>query len=76
MKKRQPGQKKLPVSDLSELLKPYRSGWVALSSDESHVVAFGETLHDAREQAKHKFAPDAIFVKVIPPDQGYLPALL
>jgi hypothetical protein len=58
--KRQPGQKRIPVSDLSELLKPYRSGWVALSSDESHVVAFGETLHDAREQATHSVTAESV----------------
>ncbi len=60
--------RKVPVSDLSELLKPYKSGWVALSADQSQVVASAETLHDAREQASDRFAPDAVFVKVIPPD--------
>ncbi len=55
------------IPDLSELLKPYKSGWVALSADQTRVVASAETLHDAREQASNRFAPDAVFVKVIPP---------
>jgi len=59
---------------LAELLKPYHSGWVALSSDEQEIVASGETLHETRARAmRHRTANDAIFVKVIPPEQGYLP---
>jgi len=58
---------------LAELLKPYQSGWVALSPDEQQIVAASETLHDAREQAIRARVSDAIFVKVIPPQQGYLP---
>lgn len=59
---------------LAELLQPFRSGWVALSSDEQEVVASGETLHETRERAMRlRSANEAIFVKVIPPDQGYLP---
>jgi hypothetical protein len=66
-------KRKLPASDLSDLLKPYPSGWVALSSDERQVVAAGPTLRDAREKAVGHGVPDAVFVKVIPPDEGYLP---
>jgi hypothetical protein len=58
---------------LAELLKPYRSGWVALSPDERQIVAASDTLHEAREQAIRSRVPDAIFVKLIPPEQGYLP---
>lgn len=61
---------------LAKLLQPYRSGWVALSSDEQEVVASGETLHETRERAMRiSTANHAIFVKVIPPEQGYLPHL-
>ena len=60
---------------LAELLKPYHSGWVALSPDERQVVAYGETLHETREQAMSSQVADAIFVKVIPPEHGYLPRL-
>jgi hypothetical protein len=58
---------------LAELLKPYHSGWVALSPDERQIVAASETLHEAREQAIRSRVSDAIFIKVIPPQQGYLP---
>jgi hypothetical protein len=62
------------VADLTEVLRPYPSGWVALSADEREVVAAGGTLREARELAANRGTPDAVFVKVIPPDQGYLPA--
>ncbi len=66
----------LPVSDLTELLKPYSSGWVALSSDQRQVVGAGERLQEAHDQALEHSIPNAIFIKVIPPDQGYLPLFL
>lgn len=59
--------------NLAELLKPYHSGWVALSTDERQILAAGETLHETRERALSSQVSDAIFVKVIPPDHGYLP---
>ncbi len=62
--------------DLTDLLKPFQSGWVALSSDEQRVIASGQTLHEVHEEAMDRRIPDALFVKVIPPDQGYLPLLL
>lgn len=61
---------------LATLLKPYPSGWVALSDDECRVVGAGETLQQAHEQAREHGVPDAVFVKVIPPDQGYIPLFL
>jgi len=60
---------------LAELLKPYHSGWVALSPDERQIVAAAKTLHETRVKAKSGRVSDAIFVKVIPPQQGYLPQL-
>jgi hypothetical protein len=74
--KRASTTKRLPVANLTELLKPYQSGWVALSSDEREVVAAAETLREARDQAERRGAAEPVFVKVIPPDQGYLPAFL
>lgn len=68
-------KREIPVSDLTALLKPYLSGWVALSPDEHRVVGAGETLRVAREQAMNGGVRDAVFVKVIPPDQGYVPPL-
>ena len=63
---------RVTVSRLAELLKPYHSGWVALSPDEREVLASGDTLHETRKRA---VSPDAVFVKVIPPTQGHLPLL-
>jgi len=63
----------IPVSDLTEALKPYRSGWVALSSDESHVVSSGSTLEEAHAQAVRAGYSHPVFVKVLPPDRGYIP---
>jgi hypothetical protein len=64
------------AGNLTELLKPYRSGWVALSLDEKRVVGNGKTLHDAKELAADHGVPNAVFVKIIPPDRGYLPLFL
>ena len=61
---------KLPVADLTKLLTPYRSGWVALSEDQHRVVGSGETLQGAHDQAFERGVPNAVFVKVIPPNQG------
>jgi hypothetical protein len=33
----------------ADLLKPYRSGWSALSPDERQIVAAAETLHETRD---------------------------
>jgi hypothetical protein len=63
---------RVAIHRLAELLKPYQSGWVALSPDERQVLASGDTLHETRERT---VSPYAIFVKVIPPAQGYLPLL-
>ena len=62
----------LPGRRLAELLKAYQSGWVALSPDERQVIAARKTLHETRERAMSSRVSDAIFVKVIPPEQGYL----
>ena len=67
---------KIPVADLTKLLKSYTSGWVALSADQRRVVGAGETLQEANDQALERGVPHAVFVKVIPPDQGYLPLCL
>lgn len=65
-------KKEIPTSDLTELLKPYQSGWVALSEDECRVVGAGDTLRIARAQAMDQGVPNAVFVKVIAPGEGYI----
>lgn len=66
----------VPAPDLTKLLAPYCSGWVALSADQRRVLGAGETLQEARERALERSefgAINAVFVKVIPPAEGYLP---
>jgi hypothetical protein len=63
----------VPLSDVTELLRPYASGWVALSSDEKSVVGAGATLAEAAAQAEERGYAEPLFVKVIPPDTGYIP---
>ncbi|GEM_PF-1412086 len=62
------------TSDITTLLRPYRSGWVALSPDKRRVVAAAPTLEEAQTKAQKQGQPHPLFVKVLPPDKGYLPA--
>ncbi len=64
---------KTPVADLTKLLAPYASGWVALSENQERVVGAGETLQEAHDEAVEHGVPNPVFVKVIQPSQGYLP---
>ncbi len=69
-------KRRVAAPDLTKLLAPHSSGWVALSADKQRVLGAGETLHEARERALERSefdAIDAVFVKVIPPAEGYLP---
>ncbi len=59
--------------DLSDLLRPYGSGWVALSADERRVVAAAPTLREAGRLAANSGENHPVFVKVLPPNRGYVP---
>jgi hypothetical protein len=75
--KAKPGKKiEVALSDLSELLRPYTCGWVALSEDERRVVASGATLREAQINAGKCGYAFPVFIKIIPPDRGYIPAYL
>ena len=74
MRRKTPKQITVAVSDLSELLKAYSSGWVALSEDQKEVVAAGSTLEDAQQKAAEHGYSHPLFLKVLPPDRGYVPA--
>ncbi len=70
-----PNRKKairIHVSDLTEVLKPYPSGWVALTSDEREVVAAAPTVEEAHAAALRKGCPHPLLVPVIPPDRGFV----
>ena len=71
-----PTKARVAAPDLTDLLKPYSSGWVAVSRDHRRVVGAGETLQEAHDQALEQGEGDPVFVKVIPPDKGYLPIAL
>lgn len=61
-------------NDLTKLLAPYASGWVALSRDGKRVLGAGETLqeaHDEVERVEPHPAAGAVYLKVIPPAKGY-----
>ena len=75
MKRKTPKQITVAVSDISKLLKPYSSGWVALSEDQREVVAAGSTLEDAQRRAAEHGYSHPVFLKVLPPDRGYIPAV-
>ena len=72
MRQRLTAKAQLPVVDLTELLKPYHSGWVAITPDNQRVVGAGATLQEAKDQAMERGVPNAMFEKIIPPDQGYI----
>jgi len=40
--------------DLTKLLQKYKSGWVALSSDYSRVVAYSKKFIDLQKKVKNK----------------------
>lgn len=43
---------KHPKMNFVKLLKPYKSGWVAISEDFKKVLFHGQTLGEAMEKAK------------------------
>lgn len=51
--------------DLTKILKPFKSGWVALSKDYKKVLGHGKTLEQAEKQAK-KTGEEFMFYKVTP----------
>lgn len=57
--------------DLTKILKPYKTGWVAFSPDRKKVVSAGSTLRDAASKAKDK---SVVFMKVFP-DAFYTPSV-
>lgn len=40
--------------NLTKLLKKYKSGWVAVSSDYNHVVAHAENFIDLQKKVKNR----------------------
>ena len=74
MKRKTSKKTSVAASDLTNLIRPYAAGWVALSPDERQVVAAASTIQESQERASSQGYPHPIFVKVLPPDRGYVPA--
>jgi hypothetical protein len=45
--------------DLSQLLKPYKKGWVALNEDETEVLAHAQTFTEINDKIKG-YDPDEV----------------
>jgi hypothetical protein len=51
--------------DFGALLKDIpRGAWVAISSDQTHVVAFGAEMREVLEEAREKGEQDPIILRV------------
>ena len=59
--------------DLSEKLRPYEGKWVALSLDHKKVLGAGQSLREAKEEAKKK-SKEYVFIKLPPFDVSYVPS--
>lgn len=58
--------------DLSEILRPYENKWVAITKDYREVIASGQTLREAVEEAKKKNT-SPIYTYVGSFKTGYIP---
>ena len=63
---------KVRPSDLLLLLKPYASGWVALTPDEQMVVASAPSIEEAHREAVKKGCSHPVLLQVFPPDRGFI----
>ena len=63
---------KVRISDLTTLLKPYRSGWVALTPDEREVVASAPSIEEAHGEAVKKGCAHPVLLQILPPDRGFI----
>jgi uncharacterized membrane protein len=61
-------------ADLSTLLRPYENKWIALTLDNSKVVAAAKTLSDLLRKLKGKDAREFEFMKVPDFKACYAPA--
>lgn len=59
-------EKKL-VIDLSDLLKPYKGKWVAISNDKKHVICVADTIDEVVEESKNIKNGEPVILKV--PDE-------
>lgn len=62
----------MKTKDYSEILKGYEKKWVALSNDETTVIAAGNTLKQAKEHAFEKGENHPVLIKVSDSSTSYL----
>ena len=66
---------KILVSDFYALLRPYTSGWVALTPDEQEVVASAPSIEEAHQEAVKKGCAHPVLLQIFAPDRGFIGAL-
>jgi len=64
--------RKMRAADMTALLRPYASGWVALTPDEQEVVASAATIEEAHAKAVKKGYSHPVMLQVFPPDRGFI----
>lgn len=60
--------------NLVKLLKPYSSGWVALSRDYKKVVASGKTLKEVTEKVQKQKRSDVVLISASKNYRGFVTA--
>ncbi len=64
----------MPAIDLTKVLRSeHQNHWVALTPDETAVIAVGDRPQEVLEQARQKGYSEPILHWVVPFDKGYLP---
>lgn len=58
--------------DLTKLLKPYKSGWVAFSKDYKKVISSASTLGDLDKKLKKLDDPDVVIISASDNYQGFI----
>ncbi len=54
------------MADLSKILSKYKTGWLALSSDNRRLIATGRTLKEALKKARERGVEDPSLLKAAP----------
>ena len=58
--------------NLVKLLKPFPSGWVALSGDYKKVVASGKTLKEVTEKVRKERKKDVVLISASKNYRGFV----
>ena len=56
----------MSVIDLSKILEKHKEGWLALTPDNKRLIATGDTLDEALENARKKGVKDPSLLKASP----------